>query len=509
MSSSTERLAGETGNIGAPSVESQINKIGIGRFQYLMLFIFGLMVITDGMEMVVISLLYTALHKDWGISQLEEGLLAGVIFLGCLGGNIVGGYLGDQWGRRNTLLLSGVVFLVSATLSAFAPDLITLCLLRTCVGFAVGAKMPVTTAILIEILPTKDRGVYGLVLGGIAFACGEMFVCLAGMAIYSVDHTKDWWRSLLLACVLPDVFAFPLAWRFMPESPSWLITRARHDEVEELLQDMAITNTGSTECLLQGGRIRRVKEEADKQEKWADIFDEIGQLFSPKLRQITIFLMILWAVCCFTYYGHVFIYPIALEQRYHMELENQFFAVFLAGAAEIPGVVAAMFLIDIEGVGRRRTILAFLLAGSLVALCVPFFSDTTQFLAANMLLKTLINTPFCILYIFAAELFPTTHRAVGIAFCSASSRLAGACAPVIAAWAISRSVTLTYQLFSIAMGIGAVATLMFEFETQNARLPEFLDEVCAYVLGVFCIYNTSLLTVPSAYLRPWSALRGK
>ena len=168
------------------------------------------------------------------------------------------------------------------------PDLITLCLLRTCVGFAVGAKLPVCTAILIELIPSSDRGVYGLLLSGIAFACGEMFVCLAGIAIHSVDNSKDWWRSLLLACVIPDVFAFPLAWRFVPESPSWLITRGRHEEVEELLQEVALTNTGSTDCLLQGGRIRRVKEEPDKEEKWADIFDEIGQLFSPKLRQISI-----------------------------------------------------------------------------------------------------------------------------------------------------------------------------------------------------------------------------
>jgi putative MFS transporter len=427
------------------------------------------------MEMVVISLLYTALHKDWGISKLEEGVLAGVIFLGFLVGNIVGGYLGDQWGRRNTLLLSGVVFLVAATLSAFAPDLITLCLLRTCVGFAVGSKLPVATAILIELTPSKDRGVYGLALAGIAFACGEMFVCLAGIAIHSVDTSKDWWRSLLLACVIPDIFAFPLAWRFVPESPSWLIVRGRHLEVEELIADVAITNTGSTDCLLQGGRIRKVKEQPED-EAWSSILDEIGELFNPKLRQITIFLIIIWAVCCFTYYGHVFVYPIALEQRYHMELENQFFAVFLAGAAEIPGVVLGMLIIDIEGVGRRRSILGFLLAGSFVALCVPFFTDTTEFLVANMVLKTLINTPFCILYVFAAELFPTTHRAAGVAFCSASSRIAGALAPLITAWAITRSITLTYQLFSIAMGLGAVATLMFEFETNKSQLPEVMDE---------------------------------
>jgi hypothetical protein len=35
---------------------------------------------------------------------------------------------------------------------------------------------------------------------------------------------------------------------------------------------------------------------------------------------------------------------------------------------------------------------------------VPLFSDSYAFVGANMVLKTLINTPFCILYVFAAEL---------------------------------------------------------------------------------------------------------
>jgi putative MFS transporter len=476
MASSSERLLGDTGNIGAPSVEQQINAIGIGAFQYRLIAIFGLIVVADGMEMVVISLLFTALHRDWGISKLEEGVLAALIFFGFLVGNIVGGYLGDQWGRRNTLLASGVVFLISATLSAFAPDLITLCILRTFVGFAVGSKLPVATAILIELTPSRDRGSWGLVLSGIAFAAGEMFVCLAGIAIHNVDTSKDWWRSLLLSCVIPDIFAFPLAWRFVPESPNWLILRGRHVEVEEIIQDVAITNSGNTNCLLQGGRVRKVKDEPVSDEKWASLADEIGELFHPKLRQITIFLILLWSTCCFTYYGHVFVYPIALEQRYHMELENQFFAVFLAGAAEVPGVVLGMLLIDIEGVGRRRSIGAFLLAGSVVALIVPFFTDSSHFVLANMLLKTLVNTPFCILYVFAAELFPTTHRASGIAFCSASSRVAGMLAPLITAWAIMHSVTLTFQLFAIALLLGAAATLMFEFETSRSQLPEDMDE---------------------------------
>lgn len=468
--------AGDEANLEASTAEQQINAIGMGRFQYMLVAIFGLIVVADGMEMVVISLLYTALHRDWGVSKIEEGVLAAVIFLGFLVGNVVGGYLGDQWGRRNTLLLSGVVFLFAATASAFAPDLVTLCILRTFVGFAVGSKLPVATAILVEFTPKSARGVYGLLLSGIAFACGEMFVCLAGIAIHSVDTSKDWWRALLLACVIPDIFAFPLAWRFVPESPNWLIVRGRHVEVEDIMREVAVTNTGSTSCLLSGGRIRKVKEQPGKDEEWTPWLDELGQLFSPKLRQITLFLMIVWACCCFTYYGLVFVYPIALEQRYAMELENQYFAVFLAAAAEVPGVLLGMLIIDIEGVGRRRSILAFLLAGAFAALIVPFFNDSTQFVAANMVLKTLVNTPFCILYVFAAELFPTTHRAAGIAFCSASSRVAGAVSPLVTAWSVSRSVTLTYQLFAIAMGLGAVSTMMYEFETSHSTLPDDMDE---------------------------------
>ena len=55
-------------------------------------------------------------------------------------GTLVGGFLGDVWGRRNTLLFSGVLFIASAAASSFAPNLLWLMLLRTLVGFAVGFK---------------------------------------------------------------------------------------------------------------------------------------------------------------------------------------------------------------------------------------------------------------------------------------------------------------------------------------------------------------------------------
>jgi hypothetical protein len=64
-----------------------------------------------------------------------------------------------------------------------------------------------------------------MLISGIAFALGEMLVCVAGIGIHSVEHSAEWWRILLLACVIPDLIGFPLAWFFVPESPSWLIMR--------------------------------------------------------------------------------------------------------------------------------------------------------------------------------------------------------------------------------------------------------------------------------------------
>mmetsp|Transcript_17352 Transcript_17352/g.40119 ORF Transcript_17352/g.40119 Transcript_17352/m.40119 type:complete len:153 (-) Transcript_17352:117-575(-) len=135
-----------------------------------------------------------------------------------------------------------------------------------------------------------------------------------------------------------------------------------------------------------------------------------------------------------------------------------------------------MWLIDLEGVGRRATAIAFFSLACVTALCVPLFTSPTAFFVANMLLKTLINAPFCILYVMASELYPTTHRASGIAFCSSTSRVAGSVTPIMLAWCVAQSVTLTYQVLAAILGVGVLATLLYGHETLNHNLKTFAFE---------------------------------
>jgi MFS family permease len=111
------------------------------RFQFTLLAIFGLLVAGDGMEMVVISLLYPTLRAQWGLSSTQDGMLASAVFAGLLLGNLLGGHLGDHAGRRFTLLSAGLLFIVASAAASMAPNFVSLCCFRAIVGLAVGAKV--------------------------------------------------------------------------------------------------------------------------------------------------------------------------------------------------------------------------------------------------------------------------------------------------------------------------------------------------------------------------------
>eukprot|EP00291_Cryptomonas_curvata_P011520 CAMPEP_0172178530 /NCGR_PEP_ID=MMETSP1050-20130122/16093_1 /TAXON_ID=233186 /ORGANISM="Cryptomonas curvata, Strain CCAP979/52" /LENGTH=256 /DNA_ID=CAMNT_0012851271 /DNA_START=76 /DNA_END=843 /DNA_ORIENTATION=- len=217
------------------TVEEYVNWIGIGRFQFTLLAIFGLLVAGDGMEMVVISLLYPALRAQWGLSSTQEGMLASAVFAGLVLGNVLGGHLGDHIGRRFTLLAAGVLFLIASAASSMAPDFVSLCCFRAIVGLAVGAKGPAAMAVLVEVSPAAWRGRLGLMEVGMAFALGEVFVCVACIVLPEDMTLLPWWRAVMLSCAVPAAVALPLAWRLAPESPHYLALHGRTEEVASLL----------------------------------------------------------------------------------------------------------------------------------------------------------------------------------------------------------------------------------------------------------------------------------
>ena len=67
-----------------------------------------------GFDSGVINGTLDGLHQAFGSSQLMQGIEVGSMLFGCAVGAFFAGRLADRWGRRSVLLVSAMLFLLSA-----------------------------------------------------------------------------------------------------------------------------------------------------------------------------------------------------------------------------------------------------------------------------------------------------------------------------------------------------------------------------------------------------------
>lgn len=173
------------------------------------------------MEMTILSVLGPALHCEWNITRYQQALVTTVVFLGMMLSSTFWGSLSDRYGRKpvkiyhvlhaqnsfciftilQALTLCGILLFLYGLLSAVAPSLGWLLLLRGLVGFAIGC-VPQSVTLYAEFLPTKQRGKC-VVLLDCFWALGACFEVVLAMAV--VPNLG--WRWLLGLSAAP-LFVF-------------------------------------------------------------------------------------------------------------------------------------------------------------------------------------------------------------------------------------------------------------------------------------------------------------
>ena len=108
-------------------------------------------------------------------------------------GAFVFGRLADRFGRRPVLMFDVALYSVLAAASAFAPNLMTLFVLRCLFGFAMGGEWGIGASLAMESIPPKARGVVsGLLQSG--YPVGFFLGALVNWLL--VDHIG--WRGLFI-----------------------------------------------------------------------------------------------------------------------------------------------------------------------------------------------------------------------------------------------------------------------------------------------------------------------
>jgi sugar porter (SP) family MFS transporter len=132
-----------------------------------------------------------------------------------------GGYLADRFGRRATLLLIGVLYLVGSIWSALATDVYSFAIARMIGGIGIGISTVAAPLYTSEISPPGYRGrLAGMFQFNIVFGILVAYLSntlLSGMG----EHA---WRWMLGVAAFPS-FAYMLLAFTLPESPRWLLVR--------------------------------------------------------------------------------------------------------------------------------------------------------------------------------------------------------------------------------------------------------------------------------------------
>jgi len=186
--------------------------------------------IIDVMKPAALGFTVPGMIEEYGVPKATVSLVPFFALIGTVTGSVVWGVLADIYGRKATILLSAVMF-VGTSICGAMPSLqwnIYMCFMM---GAAAGGMLPVTYALLAEMMPNKHRG-WSLVLVGGLGAVGGYF---AASGLSALLQPYFGWRILWLLN-LPTGLILVLLGRYIPESAKFLIARGRAVEAEAVMR---------------------------------------------------------------------------------------------------------------------------------------------------------------------------------------------------------------------------------------------------------------------------------
>lgn len=172
-----------------------------------------------GFDTVVISGAEQTIQSLWSLSAEAHGVAIASTLYGTVIGALLGGWPTDRFGRKPTLLIIGVLYLVSAVWSALADDVYSFSIARVIGGLGIGISTVAAPLYNAEIAPPRHRGLLaGLFQFNIVFGIVVAYVSNAMLSGIG-EHA---WRWMLGVAAFPALI-YTLCCLAIPESPRWLL----------------------------------------------------------------------------------------------------------------------------------------------------------------------------------------------------------------------------------------------------------------------------------------------
>jgi sugar porter (SP) family MFS transporter len=354
-----------------------------------------------GFDTAVIAGTTADLTRTFGLSTSGLGVTVAVALIGTVLGAIGASIPGDRYGRRDSLRVLAVLYLISALGCAIAWNWPALLFFRFIGGLGIGGSSVLGPMYIAEIAPAKWRGrLVGLFQFNVV--AGILLAYLSNYLIGQAGFGENEWRWMLGVSGIPALFFFGMLFA-IPRSPRWLVAKGRPEEARNVLVLIGEENVDA--------ELEDIKQSIDAEHGHAK-----EPLFLRKYR-LPIFLAIsigmfnqLSGINAVLYYlNDIF------AKAGFSKVSGNLQAVVI-GFTNLVFTMLAMSIIDRVG---RKTLLLIGAVGCAICLggvAVIFASGSHEGLLVWLLVGFIASFAFsqgAVIWVYLSEVFPNRVRAKG------------------------------------------------------------------------------------------------
>ena len=418
-----------------------------------------------GFDTAVISGTTGALSQVYGLSSKSLGITVSIAIWGTVVGAMLAGIPGERYGRRDSLRIMALFYLVSALGCALAWNWWSLVVFRFIGGLGIGGSSVLAPMYIAEVAPAKWRGrLVGLFQFNVVF--GILLAYFSNYLIALPNLGPSEWRWDLGVAAFPAALFFVMLFT-IPRSPRWLVKKGRVAEARSVLQ---MTGDENYERDLQ-----EIVESIDVEQKQA-----AEKLFSKRYA-FPIFLAVsigmfnqLSGINAILYYLND-IFRHAGFSRISGNLQ----AVAI-GATNLAFTMIAMSVID--KIGRKTLLLVGSVgtAACLAGVSAIFFSHSHENLLVWLLVGYIAFFAFsqgAVIWVYISEVFSNTVRAKGQSLGSFSHWFMNALISGIFPLMAVSSGAYPFVFFSVMMVLQFFVVLFVYPETKGFTLEEMQKEM--------------------------------
>jgi sugar porter (SP) family MFS transporter len=413
-----------------------------------------------GFDTVVLSGANAALKSQYALSNTALGATVAAALVGTILGAMFGGIPGDRYGRRNSLRITAVLYLLSALGCAFAFGWYSFLLARFIGGLGIGASSVLGPMYIAEIAPAKQRGkLVGFFQFNIVF--GILAAYLSNYLIGTLGFGDVEWRWKLGISAVPAALFLVMLFT-IPESPRWLARRGRVKEAEDVLRSTGDPNYRED--------LEQIVTSVDEHQAAAN-----EPFFSRKYR-LPIFLAV--SIGMFNQFSGINAVIYYLNDIFakagFTKVSGDLQAVAV-GATNLLFTMLAMTQIDRIG---RKTLLLIGAVGTAIALAgvaTIFIAGTHKDLLVWCLIAFIAFFAFsqgAVIWVYLSEVFPTRVRAKGQSLGSSTHWIMNALISGVFPVLAKRSGGAPFVFFSVMMVVQFFVVLAVYPETKGYSLEE-------------------------------------